>query len=55
MFYRLKFYLIPQWDKLASPKVWGDAASQVFYSLGPAWGILLTFGSYNKFHSNCHR
>ncbi len=51
----LKFYLIPDFYKLRNPKVWGDAASQIFYSLGPAWGILITYGSYNKFHSNCHR
>ena len=51
----LKFYLIPDFAKLKNPRVWGDAASQIFYSLGPAWGILITYGSYNKFHSNCHR
>ncbi|RUS72413.1 hypothetical protein EGW08_019831, partial [Elysia chlorotica] len=51
----LKWYLIPQWGKLASVKVWGDAALQIFYSVGMAWGSLITLASYNKFNNNVFR
>lgn len=51
----IMYYLTPQWDKILEAKVWGDAASQIFYSLGCAWGGLITMASYNKFHNNCYR
>ncbi|XP_052507232.1 LOW QUALITY PROTEIN: sodium- and chloride-dependent glycine transporter 1-like [Budorcas taxicolor] len=51
----IKYYLTPQWDKILEAKVWGDAASQIVYSLGCAWGGLITMASYNKFHNNCYR
>ncbi|XP_077983568.1 sodium- and chloride-dependent glycine transporter 1-like isoform X2 [Glandiceps talaboti] len=49
------FYITPKWHILKSARVWKDAAAQIFYSLGIAWGGLPTLGSYNKFHNNCHR
>ncbi|KAL0882612.1 hypothetical protein ABMA27_001049, partial [Loxostege sticticalis] len=48
------FYLSPTWDNLLSPNVWGDAASQIFYSFGVACGSLITLASYNNYHNNCH-
>ncbi|XP_064636169.1 sodium- and chloride-dependent glycine transporter 1-like [Lineus longissimus] len=51
----IKYFIIPQWDKLLSFKVWGDAAMQIFYSTGAGWGGLITMASYNKFHNNCYR
>ncbi|XP_061423807.1 sodium- and chloride-dependent glycine transporter 1 isoform X1 [Lethenteron reissneri] len=51
----ISYYLTPQWDKILQAKVWGDAASQIFFSLGCAWGGLITMASYNKFHNNCYK
>ncbi|KAK2168569.1 hypothetical protein LSH36_16g14044 [Paralvinella palmiformis] len=51
----IKFYIIPDWNKLLEFQVWTDACLQIFYSLGPAWGGLITMASYNKFHNNCLR
>ncbi|XP_077982014.1 sodium- and chloride-dependent glycine transporter 2-like [Glandiceps talaboti] len=51
----LKFFFVPRWEQLANFKVWSDAAVQIFFSLGPSWGGLLTMASYNKFRHNCLR
>lgn len=49
------FYLKPDWEKLLCPWVWIDAAAQIFFSLGPGFGVLLAFASYNPFHNNCYK
>ncbi|XP_078599396.1 sodium-dependent serotonin transporter-like [Branchiostoma floridae x Branchiostoma japonicum] len=49
------YFLTPKWETLASPSVWWDAAAQVFFSLGPGFGVLITLSSYNRFHNNTCR
>jgi len=51
----IRYYLTPEWDKLYNKRVWTDAASQIFFSLGPGFGTLLALSSYNKFNNNCYR
>ncbi|XP_072173164.1 sodium- and chloride-dependent glycine transporter 1-like [Diadema setosum] len=51
----IKFFIYPKWHLLQNPKVWKDAAVQIFYSLSASWGGLITLSSYNKFKNNCFR
>merc|ERR1712142_451973 len=51
----INYFLYPDWSKLLSVKVWADAATQIFYSLGPAFGGLITLSSYNRRNNNCQR
>ncbi|CAG5056600.1 unnamed protein product [Parnassius apollo] len=46
------YFILPDWSQLKNAKVWADAATQIFYSLGPGWGGLVSMASFNKFHYN---
>jgi len=43
------FFLRPDWSRVLEPAIWVNAASQVFNSIGIAFGSLIAFSSYNKF------
>ncbi|KAJ7394072.1 hypothetical protein OS493_003746 [Desmophyllum pertusum] len=45
----------PQFSRLASPLVWLEAATQVFFSVGVGFGTLIAMSSYNPIHNNCRR
>ena len=52
------FYVNPTPEKLKgllNISVWTAAATQIFFSLGPSLGGLITLASYNKFSNNCYR
>ena len=42
----VKYYLTPDFSKLANPKVWLAAYSQIFFSLSLGFGILIAYSSY---------
>ncbi|XP_044599319.1 sodium- and chloride-dependent transporter XTRP3 isoform X1 [Cotesia glomerata] len=51
----LQHMFTPQIGKLLDPRMWLDAAVQVFFSFGSAFGSLIAFGSYNPTDNNCVR
>lgn len=51
----IRYYLQPNFDVIYKAEVWVDAATQVFFSLGPGFGVLLAYASYNKYHNNVYK
>jgi len=49
------FYLKPDLSKINNLQTWLDAASQVFFSYAVVKGMMITMGSYNKYHYNSYR
>lgn len=49
----ITFYLKPNFSKVFNFQVWVEAGMQVFFSLGPAWGGIITMSSYNNFNNQC--
>ncbi|KAK6185486.1 hypothetical protein SNE40_007708 [Patella caerulea] len=45
----------PKLEKLYDPQCWLDAATQIFYSFGLAFGGLIAFSSYNPSNNNFQR
>uniref|UniRef100_A0A914C0M9 Transporter n=1 Tax=Acrobeloides nanus TaxID=290746 RepID=A0A914C0M9_9BILA len=50
----IAYYLKPDISSLKNWQVWQDAAIQVFFSLGPGFGVLMAYSSYNPFHNNVY-
>ncbi|MCP9264187.1 Sodium-dependent serotonin transporter [Dirofilaria immitis] len=49
------YYLMPNFTVLLDIDVWTAAAVQIFFSLGPGFGVLLALSSYNDYQNNCYR
>ncbi|KAI3385618.1 hypothetical protein SNEBB_008572 [Seison nebaliae] len=51
----IKFYLIPDFNKLKSPIVWMEATTQIFYALSLCTGGLIAMSSFSRFRNNSYR
>ncbi|OQV19159.1 Sodium- and chloride-dependent glycine transporter 2 [Hypsibius exemplaris] len=51
----IKYFIIPQFDKLLTINTWRAAAEQMFFSLAVGSGSLIMLGSYNPFRNNCYK
>ncbi|KAF6203051.1 hypothetical protein GE061_003464 [Apolygus lucorum] len=51
----IKHLFTPKWHTLTDPVVWLEAGTQIFFSLGLAFGGLIAFSSYNPVNNNCYR
>ncbi|XP_055971741.1 sodium-dependent neutral amino acid transporter B(0)AT2 [Sorex fumeus] len=50
----IRHMFTPKIEIMLEPKVWREAATQVFYALGLGFGGVIAFSSYNKRDNNCH-
>ncbi|POI32698.1 hypothetical protein CIB84_003549 [Bambusicola thoracicus] len=50
----IRHMLTPKLEIMLEPKVWREAATQVFFALGLGFGGVIAFSSYNKRDNNCH-
>jgi solute carrier family 6 amino acid/orphan transporter-like 15/16/17/18/20 len=48
----IAYLFTPKWEKLMDPVVWLEAGTQIFFSLGLAFGGLIAYSSYNPANNN---
>ncbi|KAL4710706.1 hypothetical protein ACJJTC_004351 [Scirpophaga incertulas] len=48
----LRYFFKPEWELLKQSRPWVNAASQIFNSIGVAFGSMIMFASYNRFDNN---
>ncbi|KAG5856841.1 sodium- and chloride-dependent transporter XTRP3-like [Anguilla anguilla] len=48
----LSYMFTPKMEQLANPTTWINAATQILFSLGPGFGSLIAFASYNQYNNN---
>lgn len=48
----IRFFIIPEWNKLLDVQVWVNAAAQIFNSIGIGFGSLMAMASYNSYNNN---
>lgn len=51
----LRAYVTPDFSRLADPKVWIDAYSQIFFTLSLGFGIMIAYASYLPAKANITR
>lgn len=51
----IKYYIYPDLSKLTHYNIWADAAVQIFFSLGPGFGSVITMSSFNRFRNDSQR
>ncbi|CAG9865492.1 unnamed protein product [Phyllotreta striolata] len=51
----IRHLFTPSWHTILDPVVWLEAGTQIFFSLGLAFGGLIAFSSYNPINNNCYR
>ena len=44
----LKFFFYPELNRLFDHKIWLEAISQSAWSVGPGWGLILTYAVYSR-------
>ncbi|XP_077701801.1 sodium-dependent neutral amino acid transporter B(0)AT2 isoform X1 [Canis aureus] len=50
----IRHMFTPKLEMMMEPRVWREAATQVFFALGLGFGGVIAFSSYNKRDNNCH-